>query len=98
MGCYQVRGDQAFWFSGVLPGPGVGGHCIPIDPNYLSYKVRALGYPFRFVELAQEINQRMPTYVADRAAEILNEHAKPLNGANVLLLASDLQERHRRHT
>jgi UDP-N-acetyl-D-glucosamine dehydrogenase len=75
-------GFQAFW-----PGPGVGGHCIPIDPNYLSYKVRTeLSYPFRFVELAQEINSRMPGYVVDRAAEILNTDAKPLNGARVLLL------------
>jgi nucleotide sugar dehydrogenase len=75
-------GFQAFW-----PGPGVGGHCIPIDPNYLSYKVRTeLSYPFRFVELAQEINSRMPGYVVDRAAELLNHDAKPLNGARVLLL------------
>ncbi len=75
-------GFQAFW-----PGPGVGGHCIPIDPNYLSYKVRTeLSYPFRFVELAQEINSRMPGYVVDRAAEILNSDAKPINGARVLLL------------
>jgi nucleotide sugar dehydrogenase len=64
----------------------VGGHCIPIDPNYLSYKVRTLGYPFRFVDLAQEINGRMPGYVVDRAAELLNSRAKPLNGARVLLL------------
>jgi nucleotide sugar dehydrogenase len=64
----------------------VGGHCIPIDPNYLSYKVRTLGYPFRFVELAQEINGRMPGYVTDRAAELLNRHAKAVNGAKVLLL------------
>lgn len=82
----RCAATKPFGFQAFYPGPGVGGHCIPIDPNYLSYKVRALGYPFRFVELAQEINQRMPTYVADRAAEILNEHAKPLNGANVLLL------------
>ena len=77
---------KVFGFEAFYPGPGVGGHCIPIDPNYFSYKVRALGYPFRFVELAQEINQRMPIYVADRAAEILNQQAKPLKGANVLLL------------
>ena len=64
----------------------MGGHCIPIDPNYLAYKVRTLGYPFRFVELAQEINGRMPRYVADRAAELLNEDAKPMRGARVLLL------------
>ena len=64
----------------------MGGHCIPIDPNYLSYKVRTLGYPFRFVELAQEINGRMPRYVTDRAAELLNRHAQAVNGAKVLLL------------
>ena len=73
-------------FQPFYPGPGVGGHCIPIDPNYLSYKVRTLGYPFRFVELAQEINGRMPGYVTDRAAELLNRHAKAVNGAKVLLL------------
>ena len=77
---------KPFGFQAFYPGPGVGGHCIPIDPNYLSYKVRTLGYPFRFVELAQEINARMPTYVADRAAELLNSRSKPLNGAHVLLL------------
>ena len=78
--------SKPFGFQAFYPGPGVGGHCIPIDPNYLSYKVRSLGYPFRFVELAQEINQRMPSYVADRAAELLNHKAKPVNGAKVLLL------------
>jgi len=78
---------KPFGFQAFYPGPGVGGHCIPIDPNYLSYKVRTeLSYPFRFVELAQEINSRMPGYVVDRAAEILNSDAKPLNGARVLLL------------
>src|SRR6202035_423939 len=75
-----------FGFQPFYPGPGVGGHCIPIDPNYLSYKVRTLGYPFRFVELAQEINSRMPGYVTDRAAELLNRHAKAFIGAKVLLL------------
>jgi UDP-N-acetyl-D-glucosamine dehydrogenase len=78
---------KPFGFQAFYPGPGVGGHCIPIDPNYLSYKVRTeLSYPFRFVELAQEINNRMPGYVVDRAAELLNNDAKPLNGARVLLL------------
>jgi UDP-N-acetyl-D-glucosamine dehydrogenase len=77
---------KPFGFQAFYPGPGVGGHCIPIDPNYLSYKVRSLGYPFRFVELAQEINLRMPAYIADRAHEILNVQAKPLNGARILLL------------
>jgi UDP-N-acetyl-D-glucosamine dehydrogenase len=83
----RCASSKPFGFQAFYPGPGVGGHCIPIDPNYLSYKVRAeLSYPFRFVELAQEINNRMPGYVVDRAAEILNNHAKPLNGARVLLL------------
>ena len=78
---------KPFGFQAFYPGPGVGGHCIPIDPNYLSYKVRAeLKHPFRFVELAQEINSRMPGYVVDRAAELLNTDAKAMNGAKVLLL------------
>ncbi|HEX4829648.1 MAG TPA: nucleotide sugar dehydrogenase [Trebonia sp.] len=83
----RCASTKPFGFQAFYPGPGVGGHCIPIDPNYLSYKVRMeLSYPFRFVELAQEINSRMPSYVVDRAAEILNTDAKPLNGARVLLL------------
>jgi UDP-N-acetyl-D-glucosamine dehydrogenase len=82
----RCAATKPFGFQPFYPGPGVGGHCIPIDPNYLSYKVRTLGYPFRFVELAQEINSRMPGYVVDRAAELLNTDAKPLNGAKVLLL------------
>jgi UDP-N-acetyl-D-glucosamine dehydrogenase len=82
----RCAATKPFGFQPFYPGPGVGGHCIPIDPNYLSYKVRTLGYPFRFVELAQEINGRMPGYVTDRAAELLNRHARPVNGARVLLL------------
>jgi UDP-N-acetyl-D-glucosamine dehydrogenase len=82
----RCAATKPFGFQAFYPGPGVGGHCIPIDPNYLSYKVRTLGYPFRFVELAQEINARMPGYVVDRMAELLNRDAKPLNGAKVLLL------------
>jgi len=82
----RCAATKPFGFQPFYPGPGVGGHCIPIDPNYLSYKVRTLGYPFRFVELAQEINGRMPGYVTDRAAELLNRHAKAVNGASVLLL------------
>ena len=78
---------KPFGFQAFYPGPGVGGHCIPIDPNYLSHNVRArLGYPFRFVELAQEINSGMPGYVVRRAAELLNDVSKPLRGSTVLLL------------
>jgi UDP-N-acetyl-D-glucosamine dehydrogenase len=82
----RCAATKPFGFEPFYPGPGVGGHCIPIDPNYLSYKVRTLGYPFRFVELAQEINGRMPAYVVDRAADLLNRNTKPLNGAHVLLV------------
>ncbi|POM26941.1 UDP-N-acetyl-D-glucosamine 6-dehydrogenase [Actinomadura rubteroloni] len=77
---------KPFGFQAFRPGPGVGGHCIPIDPNYLSYKVRSLGYPFRFVELAQEINDRMPRYVAERAQHLLNDEGRAINGARILLL------------
>lgn len=78
---------KPFGFQAFYPGPGVGGHCIPIDPNYLSYQVRrSLGYPFRFVELAEEINNSMPRYVADRVQSLLNDASKPLRGAKVLLL------------
>ena len=82
----RCAATKPFGYQPFYPGPGVGGHCIPIDPNYLSYKVRTLGYPFRFVELAQEINGRMPGYVTERAAELLNRHAQPVNGARILLL------------
>lgn len=77
---------KPFGFQAFYPGPGVGGHCIPIDPNYLSYAVRSLGYQFRFVELAQEVSGRMPAYVAARIQQLLNDHRKPVNGSKVLLL------------
>lgn len=83
----NAAATKPFGFMKFTPGPGVGGHCIPIDPNYLSYEVRReLGYPFRFVELAQEINNSMPAYVVDRSARLLNERKKALNGSKVLLL------------
>jgi nucleotide sugar dehydrogenase len=81
----RCAATKPFGFQAFHPGPGVGGHCIPIDPNYLSHRVRTLGYPFRFVELAQEINGRMPAYVVERAVRLLNVHRKPLNGSRVLL-------------
>lgn len=78
---------KPFGFQPFRPGPGVGGHCIPIDPNYLSHRVRArLGYPFRFVELAQEINASMPGYVARRIQDLLNLDGKALRGSLVVLL------------
>ena len=82
----RCASTKPFGFAPFYPGPGVGGHCIPIDPNYLSYKVKSLGIPFRFVELAQEINQRMPVHVVQRAVDLLNDRAKPMKGSRVLLL------------
>ena len=83
----RCASTKPFGFQAFYPGPGVGGHCVPIDPNYLSHNVRAkLGYPFRFVELAQEINATMPRYVAQRAQNMLNEAGKASRDASVLLL------------
>ena len=82
----EAAATKPFGFAAFSPGPGVGGHCIPIDPSYLSWRVRRLGYPFRFVELAGEVNDRMPHYVTTRIGELLNEHRKPVAGSRVLLL------------
>ena len=83
----HAASTKPFGFQAFFPGPGVGGHCIPIDPNYLSHNVRSkLGYPFRFVELAQEINATMPAYVARRAQNLLNADGLAMHGASVLLL------------
>jgi len=69
------------------PGPGVGGHCLPVDPSYLSWKVkRALGSSFRFVELANDVNDHMPHYVANRIASALNRQQRAINGAKILVL------------
>jgi len=82
----DAASTKPFGFMAFRPGPGVGGHCIPIDPSYLSWQVRRLGYSFRFVELACEINDRMPDYVAARAGELLNRERKALNGSRILIL------------
>lgn len=83
----KCASTKPFGFQAFYPGPGVGGHCIPIDPNYLSYQVKTnLGYPFKFVELAQEINAGMPAYVITRIQDQLNTVGKALNGSKVLIL------------
>lgn len=84
-----IRGaaTKPFGFQAFYPGPGVGGHCIPIDPSYLSYQARrSSGHPIRFVELAHEINNSMPRYLADRAQRLLNSMSKPVRDAEILLL------------
>jgi len=82
-----IRGaaTKPFGFQAFYPGPGVGGHCIPIDPNYLSFRVRELGEQFRFIELAQEINEYMPRYTAERALTLLGGAGKLPADSTVLL-------------
>jgi len=78
---------KPFGFMPFYPGPGVGGHCIPIDPFYLTWKSREYGIPTRFIELAGQINERMPGYVIDKLREGLDVHyRKGLNGSRILLL------------
>ena len=82
----EAAKTKPFGFESFRPGPGVGGHCIPIDPNYLSFKTRQIGKPVRFVELAQEINNTMPTYIVSRILEMMNSLQKPMKNSNILIL------------
>jgi UDP-N-acetyl-D-glucosamine dehydrogenase len=77
---------KPFGFQPFYPGPGLGGHCIPIDPFYLTWKAHAFDTSTRFIELAGEINRQMPKYVIARLAEALNEHGKPIKGSKILVL------------
>ncbi|MBI5473519.1 MAG: nucleotide sugar dehydrogenase [Ignavibacteriae bacterium] len=77
---------KPFGFMPFYPGPGLGGHCIPIDPFYLTWKAREYGVSTRFIELAGEINTSMPDFVVQRVMEVLNEHGKPLKGSKILML------------
>ncbi len=77
---------KPFGFMAFYPGPGLGGHCIPIDPFYLTWKAREFGQNTRFIELAGEVNTGMPMYVVNRTAEALNAQRKPVNGSRVLIL------------
>jgi UDP-N-acetyl-D-glucosamine dehydrogenase len=77
---------KPFGFMPFYPGPGLGGHCIPIDPYYLSWKARQSGFECRFIELAGHVNSSMPEYVVERVAEALNSVRKPINGSSILLV------------
>lgn len=79
---------KPFGFAPFYPGPGLGGHCIPIDPFYLSWKAKAFEIPARFIELAGEINISMPYYVVSKTMEALNKHKKSLNGSQILILGA----------
>ncbi len=76
----EAAATKPFGFMKFTPGPGLGGHCIPIDPLYLSWKLRALNYTARFIELASEINTDMPRYVVTKVQDGLNEQGKALEG------------------
>lgn len=82
----EAAKTKPFGFMPFYPGPGLGGHCIPIDPFYLTWKAREFGQHTRFIELAGEINTAMPRWVVERAAEALNRQKKPLNGSRILAL------------
>jgi UDP-N-acetyl-D-glucosamine dehydrogenase len=82
----NAAATKPFGFTPFYPGPGIGGHCIPIDPFYLTWKARAFGLHTRFIELAGEINARMPQYVVQKLSSALNLQAKPLKGSKILLL------------
>ncbi len=88
----EAAKTKPFGFEAFYPGPGVGGHCIPIDPNYLSWIVRSIGHRFRFVELAQEISGGMPSYIAKRIQDSLNSVCKSVKGSTVLLLGVTYKE------
>lgn len=83
----DAASTKPFGYTRFTPGPGVGGHCLPVDPSYLSWDVRRrLGFGFRFVELANDVNDHMPDYVVRRVAALLNRDRKPINGSQILAL------------
>ncbi len=95
----EAAATKPFGFMPFYPGPGLGGHCIPIDPHYLAWKMRTLNYTARFIEVASEINGQMPRYVVERVIEAMNDAGKCLNGSRILVAGvaykrdvSDLRE------
>ena len=82
----NAAATKPFGFMKFTPGPGIGGHCIPLDPHYLAWKMRTLNYKTRFIDLASEINSEMPALVVEKVAQALNTDRKPVNGSRVLVL------------
>jgi UDP-N-acetyl-D-glucosamine dehydrogenase len=82
----QAASTKPFGFQAFYPGPGLGGHCIPIDPFYLTWKAREVGMPTKFIELAGQINQSMPEYVVHRVSLALNQRSKAIRGSRILVL------------
>ena len=88
----EAAKTKPFGFMPFHPGPGLGGHCIPIDPQYLAWKLKTVNYNARFIQLAAEINFGMPSYVAGKIAHALNEESKPMRGSRVLVLGITYKE------
>jgi UDP-N-acetyl-D-glucosamine dehydrogenase len=95
----EAAATKPFGFMKFTPGPGLGGHCIPIDPHYLSWKMRTVEYNARFIELASEVNTEMPRYWVQKVQDALNEAGKPVKGSSILIIGvsykkdvSDLRE------
>jgi UDP-N-acetyl-D-glucosamine dehydrogenase len=82
----DAAATKPFGFMKFTPGPGLGGHCIPVDPHYLSWKMRTLNYKTRFIDLASEINAEMPIFVVDKVREVLNRKRRSVNGSRIVLL------------
>jgi len=82
----DAAATKPFGFMKFLPGPGIGGHCIPLDPHYLAWKMKTLNYKTRMIELASEINAEMPRFVVNKVQDALNDHAKAVKGSRVLVL------------
>jgi len=82
----EAAATKPFGYMKFLPGPGIGGHCIPLDPHYLAWKMRTLNYKTRFIDLASEINSEMPAMVAEKVSRALNDDRKSVNGSRVLVL------------
>ena len=82
----EAAATKPYGYMKFTPGPGVGGHCIPLDPHYLSWKLKTLNYNARFIQLAGEINSEMPRYWVDKVQDTLNEAKKPINGSRILVL------------
>jgi UDP-N-acetyl-D-glucosamine dehydrogenase len=82
----DAAATKPFGFMKFTPGPGIGGHCIPIDPLYLSWKMKSLNYNARFIELASEINTNMPRFAVSKVQDALNDRGKPVKGSRILVL------------
>ncbi len=82
----EAAATKPFGFMKFTPGPGIGGHCIPLDPHYLAWKMRTLNYKTRFIDLASEINSQMPAFVVEKVAQALNDRRKAVNGSRILVL------------